>query len=107
MWVKWGLAAYRREIARDRTGFTSIDLEAVGSGGFTASALNSDIGSPPDSVCAAYAGRPACMQNLEGVLWSVFELWKSPCLEGAEYLKVFRSSLWLSKPVRMAWKSAP
>ena len=107
MWVKWGLTAHRREIMRDRTGFTSIYLEAVGSGGFTASALNSDIGSPPDSVFGAFAHLLVCSQNLEEVLCSVFELWKSPCLEGAEYLKVFRSSLWLSKPVRMAWKSAP
>ena len=86
MWVKWGLTAYRREIVRDRTGFTSIYLEAVGSGVFAASALNSDIGSPPDSVCGAFAGLLVCSQNLEEVLWCFFELWKSPCLEGAEYL---------------------
>ena len=70
----------------DRGRSRRIYLVAVFSGVFAASALNADIGSPPDSVCAAYAPDAAYMQSLEGVLWDFFELRKSPYERQAEYL---------------------
>ena len=87
----------------DRARSRRVYLVAVISGGFTASALNADIGSPPDSVCAAYATTPAYMQNLGEVLCHFLSDGNRLMKDERNTLRYSACLLWL----RMAWKSAP
>ena len=86
----------------DRGRSRRIYLVAVIAGVFAASALNADIGSPPDSVFAAFAVSLAYMQNLEGVLWDFLSYGNRPMKDKRNTLRYSACLLWL----RMAWKSA-